>query len=133
MHPLSPTALGGPSSDRSLAWEGCVNVRDLGGLFTASGLPTRPGALVRSDNPAFLTPKGWQSFASMASGPSWRCAPSALRTIAAADEAPDEVLIPSDVEVLRVSVEEATDQDFYENSGMSRLWGTPPPCTSPMP
>ena len=43
---------------RRLAWEGCVNVRDLGGLPTQSGSPIRPGALVRSECPEYLTEAG---------------------------------------------------------------------------
>lgn len=38
---------------RLLAWEGCLNARDLGGYPTADGRETRWGAIVRSDN---LTP-----------------------------------------------------------------------------
>jgi protein tyrosine/serine phosphatase len=45
-------------SQRDLEWEGCYNVRDLGGLPTAQGGTTRFGALVRSDNPWKLTPDG---------------------------------------------------------------------------
>ncbi len=47
--------------ERSLAWEGCFNVRDLGGLETASGDRTRHGAIVRGDNIRNLTPSGWQA------------------------------------------------------------------------
>jgi protein-tyrosine phosphatase len=45
-------------SQRDLEWEGCYNVRDLGGLPTAQGGTTRFGALVRSDNPWKLTTEG---------------------------------------------------------------------------
>ena len=38
---------------RRLAWEGCLNARDLGGYPTADGRETRWGRVVRSDN---LTP-----------------------------------------------------------------------------
>lgn len=38
------------SLERSLAWDGCFNVRDLGGLETTSGRRTRHGAVVRPDN-----------------------------------------------------------------------------------
>jgi protein-tyrosine phosphatase len=44
---------------RVLDWEGCFNVRDLGGLPTADGRVTRRGAVVRGDNPDGLTPAGW--------------------------------------------------------------------------
>ena len=38
---------------RELAWEGCLNVRDLGGLRTEDGRRTRSGRVVRSDNVRF--------------------------------------------------------------------------------
>jgi len=47
--------------DRALAWDGCFNVRDLGGLETAAGTPTRRGVIVRADNVRRLTPAGWDS------------------------------------------------------------------------
>jgi len=47
--------------DRSLAWDGCFNVRDLGGLETASGGRTRRGAVVRADNVRRLSAAGWQA------------------------------------------------------------------------
>lgn len=34
---------------RALAWDACLNVRDLGGLATADGRRVRRGALIRSD------------------------------------------------------------------------------------
>jgi protein tyrosine/serine phosphatase len=46
---------------RSLVWDGCFNVRDLGGLETASGGRTRRGVVVRADNVRRLTAAGWQS------------------------------------------------------------------------
>ena len=47
----------------ALAWEGCLNVRDLGGLPTEDGRRTRTGAVVRSDNVRALTDAGWRSLA----------------------------------------------------------------------
>ncbi len=47
----------------SLHWEGCLNVRDLGGLPIADGGTTARGAVIRSDNIADLTDRGWQSLA----------------------------------------------------------------------
>ena len=47
--------------ERVLAWEGCLNVRDLGGLPTADGRKTRFGRVVRSDSPALLTDGGWRA------------------------------------------------------------------------
>jgi len=46
---------------RALAWEGCRNVRDLGGLPTEDSGETRFGAVVRADNLRRLSEAGWQS------------------------------------------------------------------------
>jgi protein-tyrosine phosphatase len=46
---------------RELAWEGCLNVRDLGGHRTADGRETRYGAVVRADSVRQLTEAGWQA------------------------------------------------------------------------
>lgn len=48
---------------RHLAWEGCFNARDLGGLPAAGGTWTRRGALVRSDALDRLTAPGWDALA----------------------------------------------------------------------
>jgi protein-tyrosine phosphatase len=47
--------------ERVLAWDGCFNVRDLGGLATASGGRTRYGVVVRADNVRILSPAGWSA------------------------------------------------------------------------
>ena len=46
---------------RILAWEGCLNARDLGGYRTTDGRQTRWGAVVRSDYPGRLSPAGRQA------------------------------------------------------------------------
>ena len=46
------------SIERALAWEGCLNARDLGGLLTVDGRRTRPAALIRSDTLTRLSPAG---------------------------------------------------------------------------
>ncbi len=48
---------------RALAWEGCLNVRDLGGVQLPGGGVTRFGALMRADNVGRLTHAGWRSLA----------------------------------------------------------------------
>lgn len=47
--------------ERELAWEGCLNVRDLGGYTTEGGGETRYGAVVRADSVRQLTPAGWEA------------------------------------------------------------------------
>jgi protein-tyrosine phosphatase len=46
---------------RELAWDGCLNVRDLGGHRTEDGGETRYGAVVRADSLHQLTEDGWKS------------------------------------------------------------------------
>jgi protein-tyrosine phosphatase len=43
---------------RDLAWDGCLNVRDLGGIATATGT-TAFGVYVRADNVGQLSAAGW--------------------------------------------------------------------------
>lgn len=44
---------------RDLDWDGCLNVRDLGGHRTEDGGETRYGAVVRADSIRQLTDAGW--------------------------------------------------------------------------
>jgi protein tyrosine/serine phosphatase len=44
-----------------LAWDGCVNVRDLGGLPLEGGGETRFGVIVRADSIRGLTGRGWEA------------------------------------------------------------------------
>jgi len=48
-------------TERVLTWEGCLNVRDLGGHGTADARTTRFGAVVRADSVRHLTDAGWQA------------------------------------------------------------------------
>ena len=45
----------------TLAWEGCLNVRDLGGHPTAGGGTTRAGSIVRADSIRNLSDGGWKA------------------------------------------------------------------------
>src|SRR4051812_48474364 len=45
--------------DRHLPWDGCANVRDLGGLPAAGGRTVRRGAIVRADALDRLSAEGW--------------------------------------------------------------------------
>jgi protein tyrosine/serine phosphatase len=48
---------------RVLAWDGCVNVRDLGGLPLEDGGETAVRVVVRSDSVRTLTDAGWDALA----------------------------------------------------------------------
>jgi protein tyrosine/serine phosphatase len=50
-----------PPSGRDLTWDGCLNVRELGGLPTADGGETRFGAIVRADSIHQLSEGGWHA------------------------------------------------------------------------
>jgi protein-tyrosine phosphatase len=47
--------------ERTLLWDGCMNVRDLGGHATEDGEETRFGAIVRADSVRQLSDSGWQA------------------------------------------------------------------------
>jgi hypothetical protein len=53
---LSPAA-----GARLLTWDGCLNVRDLGGFPVTGGGTTRVGAIVRADSVRRLSAVGWEA------------------------------------------------------------------------
>jgi protein-tyrosine phosphatase len=46
---------------RDLRWDGCINVRDLGGLGTEDGGETRFGSVIRADSVGLLSREGWEA------------------------------------------------------------------------
>jgi len=48
---------------RDLVWDGCINVRDLGGLPTEDGGRTRHGSVIRADSVGLLSREGWEAVA----------------------------------------------------------------------
>ena len=46
---------------RTLTWDGCCNVRDLGGLPIEGGGETRFGVVVRADDVTLLSDSGWKA------------------------------------------------------------------------
>src|SRR5829696_1473282 len=48
---------------RTLSWEGCCNIRDLGGLPLEDGGETRFGVVVRADDVSLLSEAGWGAVA----------------------------------------------------------------------
>ncbi len=46
---------------RELTWDGCLNVRDLGGHPREEGGETSYGSIVRADSVGLLTPAGWRA------------------------------------------------------------------------
>lgn len=94
------------SQPRDLVWDGCLNVRDLGGLPTADGSETRFGSIVRSDSVQELTEDGWRALVD-----------HGVRTVIdlrgdheRADDPPAEL----PVEVVHVPFMEASDAEWDE-------------------
>lgn len=106
--------------NRILTWDGCINVRDLGGLNASNGYKTRWGAVVRADHPAKLTADGWSAL--YAHG--IRTIIS-LRTHGMVEDFPDTAPRPSDVESMIVEIEDVTDVEFATKWASSDLWSTP--------
>jgi len=105
---------------RVLAWDGCGNVRDLGGLRTSDGRMTRWRAVVRSDTPARLTAAGWSALFDYG-----------IRTIVTLrtdgmqeDELNFTPPYP-DLITLQVAIEDITDSEFVQQWAATGLWGTP--------
>lgn len=91
---------------RDLVWDGCLNVRELGGLPTRDGGQTRFGAVVRADSVRQLSDKGWQALVD-----------HGIRTVIdlrgdyeRADDPPAEV----PVEVIHVPFLEAREAEWEE-------------------
>jgi protein tyrosine/serine phosphatase len=108
------------TSGRILAWEGCDNVRDLGGMKTSNGGKTRWGAVVRGDHPSKLTARGWSDLYAYGI----RTIVS-LRTHGLVEKYPDIVAPRPDIETLAVEIEDVTDKEFATQWASSDLWSTP--------
>lgn len=106
--------------DRGLHWEGCNNVRDLGGLSAQYGRKTRRGALVRSDDPVKLTRTGWDAL--------WAHGIRTiitLRTEGKSEFEFDPEVIPSGIEHISIAIEDLGDKEFLQKWAATDLWCTP--------
>ncbi|MEU4113208.1 tyrosine-protein phosphatase [Kitasatospora sp. NPDC028055] len=103
------------TEDRTLVWDGCLNVRDLGGLPTASGRQTARGAIARADNLDRLTREGWDALLD-----------HGVRTVVDlrnAEEYKPLLPLPDGVELVRVPLDELAGPAWWVDHG--RLDGTP--------
>lgn len=103
---------------RHLDWDGCFNVRDLGGLPTAGGATTRWGAVVRADALSGLTSAGWAALVE-----------HGVRTVVDLrddDElADDAVPRPRGVTTIHVALDGNEDRDFWDAWDCGPQFGTP--------
>jgi protein-tyrosine phosphatase len=105
---------------RILAWEGCSNVRDLGGLRTGDGQKTRWRAIVRSDSPARLNEAGWSAL--------YAYGIRTIITLRTHGMVEDELNFTSpyaDIATVQAAIEDVTDPDFAQKWAASGLWSTP--------
>jgi protein tyrosine/serine phosphatase len=105
---------------RVLAWEGCINVRDLGGLSTGDGRSTRWRAIVRSDTPARLTAAGWSALYDYGIRTI-----ITLHTVGMTEEELNFTSPYPDLVTVQAAIEDLTDKDFLQKWAITNLWGTP--------
>jgi protein tyrosine/serine phosphatase len=103
---------------RHLDWEGCFNVRDLGGLRTTDARETRWGRVVRADALDGLTAAGWAALSA-----------HGIRTVIdlrnddelGADAAPR----PASVSTVHLPLDGAEDREFWKVWESGPQFGTP--------
>ena len=106
--------------ERVLAWEGCNNVRDLGGLRTSDGRTTRWGAVIRSDTPSRLTAAGWSALYDYGIRTI-----ITLRTHGMTENELDFTPPQPDLATVQMAIEDLTDQEFLQKWAATDLWCTP--------
>jgi hypothetical protein len=107
-------------NQRLLSWDGCSNVRDLGGLRTCDGRATLWKAIVRSDTPARLTAAGWSAL--------YAYGIRTILTLRTHGMVEDELNFTSpypDLAVVKVAIEDVTDKEFVRQWAATELWSTP--------
>jgi protein-tyrosine phosphatase len=102
----------------ALDWEGCFNVRDLGGLDASGGRKTRWGAVVRADSVEQLTAAGWAALSH-----------HGVRTVIDLrnddERAQDVAPRPSGVTTIHVPLDGADDREFWDVWDSGPQFGTP--------
>lgn len=106
--------------ERILAWDGCSNVRDLGGLRTRDGRMTRFGAAVRSDTPGRLTTAGWSALYAYGIRTI-----ITLRTHGITEEELNFTSPYADIATIQAEIEDITDEEFVQKWVNTNFWTTP--------
>jgi len=106
------------AAQRHLDWEGCFNVRDLGGLRTRDGQETRWGRVVRADALDGLTAAGWAALTG-----------HGVRTVIDLrndDEVgPDAAPRPASLRTLHLPLDASEDREFWDIWSSGPQFGTP--------
>jgi hypothetical protein len=115
---VASAAHAGAAGERHLEWQGCFNIRDLGGLRGAGGRTVRRGALVRADALDGLTAAGWAALEA-----------HGIRTVVDlrnGDQVrPDAARRPAAVTTVRVPFERIDDGPFRDRWGDGPVFATP--------
>jgi hypothetical protein len=103
---------------RDLEWDGCFNVRDLGGIPIVGGRSTRWGAFVRADSLNKLTADGWAALIY-----------HGVRTVVDMRN-PDERFAdiaprPSELTTVHQPLDGIENRDFWGQGKHGRQFGTP--------
>lgn len=105
--------------ERQLSWEGCFNVRDLGGLPAADGRSTRWAAVIRADALDGLSASGWRS--------AWD---HGVRTVVDlrndAERGEDRAPRPPGLTTIHIPLDVSEDREFW------KLWATGPQFGTPL-
>jgi hypothetical protein len=103
---------------RQLDWDGCVNVRDLGGLPTGAGRLTRFGAVVRAGAVDRLSAAGWRALEA-----------HGIRTVIDLrnddEHAGDAAPRPAGIETVLLPLDGVEDTEFWAVWGTGPQFGTP--------
>lgn len=125
------------STTRAVTWEGFFNTRDLGGLPTSSGHPTRHGAFFRSADLRFVTDAGWSQ--ARKSGvrtivdlrnadeiwPTAQGAPTALAGSAQFVANTAGAITPPGIDRIEVPLDDIDDIEFWKYVNSAQLNGSP--------
>lgn len=103
---------------RHLDWDGCFNVRDLGGLATTDGRRTRWGAVVRGDSLGCLSARGWEQLEA-----------HGVRTVIDLrnedERGEDAAPRPPSIETIRIPLDETDDREFWDDWENGPQYATP--------
>ncbi len=106
-------------ADRHLGWKGTYNSRDLGGLTTAAGGFTRPGAIVRSDSLQGLEARGWEEVEA-----------HGIRTVIdlrnEGEIGTDVAPRPEAIETVNIALDVTEDREFWD------VWENGPQFATPL-
>lgn len=107
-------------NNRILSWDGCKNVRDLGGLRTGDGRATRFGAIIRSDTPSRLSAAGWSALHDYGVRTI-----ITLRTHGMTEDELDVTPPYDDIVTVQAPIEDVTDKEFVQRWASTDFWSTP--------